>query len=100
MHEPESDAGPQVDDTLGDGIARNALRHGHAIAFWLDDVCGRAVTHRDHLRRIVQLAAGLHRAGMMGGDPFRGTASSTWNLPRAVALRYGDPAPGLAYGAA
>lgn len=51
--------------TLGDLLQRNAAVHGDGIAFRLD---GQAVTHRGHLQRAQQLAAGLQRLGLAAGE--------------------------------
>ena len=50
--------------TLNDLLVRNARVHGERVAFHTAD----AVSHREHLRRVEQLAAGLHQAGVAQGD--------------------------------
>ena len=52
------------DYTLVDVLVRNARTRGDAIAFEGD----RAVSHREHLLRVRQLAAGLDQAGIARGD--------------------------------
>ena len=54
----------QNDCTLADVIVRNARIRGDATAFHH----GRTVSHREYLRRVEQLAAGLQRAGIGCGD--------------------------------
>jgi acyl-CoA synthetase (AMP-forming)/AMP-acid ligase II len=51
--------------TLTDLMVRNARTCGDAIAFHFG---GKAVSHREHLLRAEQLAAGLRRAGIVRGD--------------------------------
>jgi long-chain acyl-CoA synthetase len=53
------------DYTLSDLLIHNARRHGDGIAFRDVDV---PVTHREHLRRVECLAAGLQEAGVVRGD--------------------------------
>jgi acyl-CoA synthetase (AMP-forming)/AMP-acid ligase II len=57
-------ATPASGYTLTDVIVRNARTRGDEVAF----VHTSAVTHREHLRRVEQLAAGLHKAGITRGD--------------------------------
>ncbi|MBT2326682.1 AMP-binding protein [Variovorax paradoxus] len=54
-----------TDYTLGDLLQRNATVHGDSIAFRQD---AQAVTHRAHLERVQQLAAGLRRLGIAAGE--------------------------------
>ncbi|MGO8920324.1 MAG: AMP-binding protein [Stellaceae bacterium] len=51
--------------SLLDIIRRNAVVFGERTAFLCQ---GRRVSHRDHLRRVERLAAGLARAGVEAGD--------------------------------
>jgi acyl-CoA synthetase (AMP-forming)/AMP-acid ligase II len=51
--------------TLNDLLIHNARSHGRGIAFRDADA---AVTHRDHLRKVERLAAGLQKAGISHGD--------------------------------
>ena len=53
-----------ADYTLTDLLARNARIRGDQVAFR----GSVPVTHREHLARVEQLAAGLHRAGIAHGD--------------------------------
>ena len=48
-----------------DILRRNAASLGERTAFLFE---GRRVSHRDHLRRVERLAAGLARAGVVAGD--------------------------------
>lgn len=54
-----------TDYTLGDLLRRNAAVHGDGIAFRHEL---QAVTHRAHLQRAQQLAAGLQRLGIAPGE--------------------------------
>lgn len=68
MHRSLADAALPADANISDVIARNAHLHGDAVAFRFGAAGVHTVTHRDHLKRVEQLAAGLHRAGMEAGD--------------------------------